>query len=238
MPPCNRAPDWGFWVHVPSVTLHEGVALSLNIDPKRLRRPTGRAIIAGKRYDEGPDFDRRLELSKRCLGDSLPGPENGVVVWYFEDEARVRLRNFASWGRSIGWSLPQELEQLGAREDAAVMFRHFRGPVAPDPVQELEGTKAVVKPAQGSSTIKDEDADVRSGFQGRPGNSKHLIEDEFRRRMTTAQASHSLADEAAALLAWLEKTHPRSARPTLKTIENNIRIDHRRWKMSLEAERS
>jgi len=42
----NRAPDWDWWRHVPTVALHEAVALSLNIDPKQLRRASTRALMA------------------------------------------------------------------------------------------------------------------------------------------------------------------------------------------------
>lgn len=61
---------------------------------------------------------------------------------------------------------------------------------------------------------------------------------EFQRRINAGEASHSPADEAVVLLAWLKKTHPLLPRPTAKTIENNIRADHRRWKRKLETERA
>jgi hypothetical protein len=76
----NRAPDWDWWRHVPTVTLHEAVALSLNIDPKQLRRASTRALMAGRQFDEGPQFERRLALANRCLGDTLPGPVNHLAV--------------------------------------------------------------------------------------------------------------------------------------------------------------
>jgi hypothetical protein len=73
---------------------------------------------------------------------------------------------------------------------------------------------------------------TRSGFPGRPPKSKHLIEDEFRLRLGRTEALTSLANEAAALLAWLVQKHPQMPRPTRKTIENNIRVIHREWRAS------
>lgn len=73
---------------------------------------------------------------------------------------------------------------------------------------------------------------VGTGMPGRLSLSKHLIEDEFRRRTQADQASLSLSDEAKALLAWFAKHHPEMQRPTLKTIENNIRDHYRTWKAS------
>ncbi len=113
----NRAPDWNWWRHVPTVTLHEAVALSLNIDPKQLRRAGTRALIAGTQFDEGPEFERRLALAKRCLGDTLLGPVNQSAVRYYDEAAAVRLRDFAAWARSVEWQIPQELAQLAAGGD-------------------------------------------------------------------------------------------------------------------------
>ena len=67
----------------------------------------------------------------------------------------------------------------------------------------------------------------RTGFPGRPSKSKHLIDDEFERRVADHEALPVLAQEARALLHWLAAKYPTAARPTLKTIRNNIRDRHR-----------
>jgi hypothetical protein len=67
----------------------------------------------------------------------------------------------------------------------------------------------------------------RTGFPGRPSKSKHLIDDEFERRIAASKALPVLAEEARALLHWLEAKYPTAERPTLKTIQNNIRSRHR-----------
>ena len=108
----NRAPDWDWWRHVPTVALHEAVALSLNIDPKQLRRASTRALLAGRQFDEGPEFERRLALAKRCLGDTLPGPVNQLAVRYYDEAAAVRLRDFAAWADPVEWQIPPELARL------------------------------------------------------------------------------------------------------------------------------
>jgi hypothetical protein len=112
----DRAPDWGWWRHVPTVALHEAVALSLNIDPGRLRRAGAREMIAGRRFDEGPEFERRLTLAKRCLGETLPGPLNFAVVHYEDAEPVVCLREFAVWVRSVEWQIPPELARLAGND--------------------------------------------------------------------------------------------------------------------------
>lgn len=114
----NRSPDWDWWRHVPKVALHEAVALSLNLDPKRLRRASTHALLAGKQFDEGLEFERRLALANRCLGDTLPGPLN-IAAWHYEDaKPLVRLRDFAVWADSVEWHIPLELARLTGNEQS------------------------------------------------------------------------------------------------------------------------
>ena len=69
---------------------------------------------------------------------------------------------------------------------------------------------------------------ARTGLPGRPPLSKHLIEDELRRRASAGLNAETLAEEAEALLGWLREAHPDHAPPTVRTIENNIRDEYRR----------
>ena len=75
-----------------------------------------------------------------------------------------------------------------------------------------------------------DEAKCQSGLPGRPAKSKHLIEDEFRRRALSHELADTLAMEAKALLDWLKSDHPQYPRPTIRTIENFIRADYRRIK--------
>lgn len=73
-----------------------------------------------------------------------------------------------------------------------------------------------------------EPIELQSGLPGRPSKSKHLIEDEFRRRAEAGELADTLALEAKELLAWLRSTYPGYPPPTVRTIANNIRDDYRR----------
>jgi hypothetical protein len=328
----NRAPDWDWWRHVPTVTLHEAVTLSLNIDPKQFRRASARASTAGRQLDEGAEFERRLALAKRCLGDTLPGPVNHLAVRYYDEAAAVRLGDFAAWAHSVEWQIPPQLARLaagreqsgtatadpdpserltlpeqvrllaqtmpadrakaridkafrlreigyqpayavpydGARIDwetwrvilprlprqpftptlaAAEFFHHFlpsrqastespqaaRQPVekavaySAEPQEGVPTEPILVKPEAEPGRVAG-DANTHSGFPGRPSKGKHLIDDEFDRRVAAKQALPLVADEAEALLDWFKQQHPTMARPTPKTIQENIRARHRQWR--------
>jgi hypothetical protein len=115
----NRAPDWRIWQHLPTAKLHEAVALSLNIDPKRLDwRPDD---FSGRRqFNEGREFDNRMFLGVRCLGETLLGPENRWAVHWDAADPIVRLLDFAAWAVSVGWTSLAELSGLAAAPQSAI----------------------------------------------------------------------------------------------------------------------
>ena len=77
-----------------------------------------------------------------------------------------------------------------------------------------------------------EKLDQRTGLPGRPGKAKHLIEDELARRAAERRLAPTLTEEANALRAWLSVRHPKTPRPAMVTIRNNIRHEYNRLKTS------
>ncbi|MCF3935321.1 hypothetical protein L1787_18155 [Acuticoccus sp. M5D2P5] len=75
---------------------------------------------------------------------------------------------------------------------------------------------------------------THSGFSGRP-STKHLIQGEFKRRIQSGEAHMTLAVEAKWLLDWLLERHPNLSAPTTKTIQNNIRDQHRAYRAQSEG---
>jgi len=73
---------------------------------------------------------------------------------------------------------------------------------------------------------------TRTGFPGRPALARHLIDAELLRRGASGEMAPIVSQEAEALLAWLRKTHPQVSPPTTGTIENNIRGEFRRLKVT------
>jgi hypothetical protein len=151
----NRAPDWRVWQHLPTTRLYEAVALSLNIDPKRLDwRPNHSS--GGRRFHEGPEFDNRMFLALRCIGETLPGPENWWDVYWDDADPIVRVQDFAAWAVSVGWALPAELSGPAAAPQSAI-------PVA------APGASARVAGAQGSKVDLRDNLGPIPNNPGRPG---------------------------------------------------------------------
>jgi hypothetical protein len=199
----GRAPNWRKWKHVPTVTIYEAVALSLNIAPERLRRNphswmAGRAI-----FDEGVEFEERLFVAQRNLSDL--DNSNFAVVHYFDETPVVGLKRFLAWAISIGWELPDELAELVVVPPA-------------EPVPDVRGE-------YGQTATEDET--YRTGLAGRP-SSWHLIEAECRKRWAARERhpnEHGVESPSvwgSILKSWLEREHPKSVQPTGKTLSNRL----------------
>jgi hypothetical protein len=145
--------NWRKWKRVPSATLYEAVALSLNIDPEQIRR-NPRAWMGGKRFAEDQEFLDRLFVANRNI-DNL-GPRNYMGVRYYEEDPVVNLQAFAAWAASIGWHLPAELVGPATAPQSAV------------PVAAL-GVPAQVAGAQGPKVDLEDDLGPIPNRPGSPG---------------------------------------------------------------------
>lgn len=75
---------------------------------------------------------------------------------------------------------------------------------------------------------------VSSGSPGR-ASSRQLYMAEFRRRREEGIAEPTVKGEAVHLETWMAQRHPGAPGAEAKTIENNIRADHREWRSTVEA---
>jgi hypothetical protein len=93
------------------------VALSLNIDPRKLRHHPDAWMTGGPGRPAGPvflehqEFQERWLVAQRSLGSTFPGPVNWPEHRRGSDP-EVRLDTFARWARSLEWEFPAELSQL------------------------------------------------------------------------------------------------------------------------------
>jgi hypothetical protein len=110
----SRPVDWSEWRHAPEVKVWEAVALSLGVEPSKVRFHRD-AWMAGPESviaDEGPEFATRSRMTIRAMGHELVPASMGGRV-----KARwgVYLPEFAAWVRDVvEWSAPPELIALAA----------------------------------------------------------------------------------------------------------------------------
>jgi hypothetical protein len=127
-----------------------------------------------------------------------PAPSLPLTVlnccWLPSDVAR-------RWLESHGYRWAPHFEPPA--HATAEFFRHFmpsRGRASSAGPEDISTEPANAKPEGEPERAGEDDALSHSGFPGRPSKGRHLIEDEFRRRMNAGKTLASVADEAAVLL--------------------------------------
>jgi hypothetical protein len=116
----GRAPDWRKWKHWRELLPWQAVALSLDIDPDKVRRASRSSdILNRKRFDEGEEFDRRLSVAAGNLRGL--GQANVVAADVMGDEPIIRLDRFVAMAISRWeWSLPDELVEPAAHPEGGM----------------------------------------------------------------------------------------------------------------------
>ena len=105
----DNRPNWPKWRHVPQVRLWEGVALSLDVEPKQFEA-NAYALIQGQLYaGEWEEFRSRLFVATRNLHGTLKA--RGPAADHPE-ECMVSRSEFAAWAISLEWKIPDEFACL------------------------------------------------------------------------------------------------------------------------------
>ena len=124
-----------------SVTLIEAVALSLDVDPLKLKK-SNRLHNAGK-YLEGAEFDARLsELARFC--SSFHTIEHGL---FERIPTRFNLGEFSLWTKAAEWLVPEQLRQI------AETYNHD---LHNEPADMFDGSGYPGRPSKASGVIEAE----------------------------------------------------------------------------------
>ncbi|MBL79703.1 MAG: hypothetical protein CMH70_06700 [Nitrosomonadaceae bacterium] len=121
--------DWDFWLLMPHVKIWQAVALSIDIDPKKM---TGRMTSKGPQFysksfrtiKEQNDFDRRCELLiARVLNT------NDIRIVFISNvsiDSEIYLNSFVDWVLSVEWNIPQELRIIAtAKEKISILEKSY-----------------------------------------------------------------------------------------------------------------
>jgi hypothetical protein len=135
-------PDWNLWRQIPTVKAFEAVALSLDIDPKTVRRVDLKAAneaialrddrigLMAKQWallnpggpcvrfvEESEEFNERFEVTVRTV-EELPSAGGAS---HDHADRLVRLSEFAAFAQSNGWKIPDGLKELAGGDDGVKM---------------------------------------------------------------------------------------------------------------------
>lgn len=92
-------PKWGVWRHIPKLSATEAIALTVNVEPTRVRKQVNGKWIASTEAGANvsiADFEDRLFLFTRRFGPKV----------------EMSLAELANWSQSVDWNIPIELAAL------------------------------------------------------------------------------------------------------------------------------
>lgn len=92
-------PKWGVWKHIPTLSATEAIALTVNVEPTRVRKQVNGKWIASTEAGGNvsiEDFEERLFLFTRRFGPQV----------------QMSLAELANWSQSVDWNIPVELAVL------------------------------------------------------------------------------------------------------------------------------
>ena len=92
--------DWDLWLEMPTVTIGQACALSLNIDPDKMTHGD----------KEKNDFQKRLKLLIEIvffMSNIRVSSTNSENI-----DSEIYLESFVEWALDIKWDIPKELKIL------------------------------------------------------------------------------------------------------------------------------
>ena len=108
----DRKPDWNYWSYIPNVSILQGVALSLDIDPNRISYHVRDGTMGFKELNESREFQERMILVIKNI-DKLTVKK---TVWDAPEKNEVTVASLGALMLAINRAIPPEMEALAARE--------------------------------------------------------------------------------------------------------------------------
>jgi hypothetical protein len=122
--PISRKPNWGKWLYVPEVSVKDVVALSLDIDPDKVKISPhgwmGDTVI----FEESQEFSDRIAVVRANL-NKHPGLKLTQLIVADPLDSCVYLSRFHLFTKSVNWTLPPEFPQ-GESSECVVQVNRDR----------------------------------------------------------------------------------------------------------------
>ena len=112
----DRPPNWGKWRLIPNPELWQCIALSLNIDPDKVRRGSIYRMAGDRIFDESQEFKDRMDVALANLSSTGSLHPKSMAMGS-PSHWTLSLRQFAAWVRQIGRNVPPELLTMADEHD-------------------------------------------------------------------------------------------------------------------------
>ena len=115
----NRKPNWEKWRHFAEVNVIQVVALSLNIDPDKVKVSPLGWMNNTISFDESQEFANRIAVVRSNLGKH-PALKLGTIIMGDPLHCGLSLARFHEFCKSVDWRLPPEFPQRGIADEVPV----------------------------------------------------------------------------------------------------------------------
>ena len=103
-------PDWTIWKHIPRLNADEATALTLNLDPAKLRPGIGDV------FDLDDDLSNLSEWAAEIPADLISTLEHRLFMFRRIHGALTMItpEELVTFAKRLNWSIPDELDNLAA----------------------------------------------------------------------------------------------------------------------------
>jgi hypothetical protein len=112
----DRKPKWAKWKLIPEVELWQAVSLSMDIEPSKTKTDSYAWMGAEHPFDEGEDFNDRLEVLKANFTNRAYFPTAGKLSMENWWKCGLSLPEFALWCDHVGIVIPDGLAGLASKQ--------------------------------------------------------------------------------------------------------------------------
>jgi len=116
----DRKPNWKKWSLIPDVEIWQAVALSLDIDPDKVRHGENNWMSVTHSYEESREFTDRVQVLASNLGKVELLPIRAINMGS-NFRSKTAIVGFSAWATSVGWCVPDELKKIAVGSQSSTV---------------------------------------------------------------------------------------------------------------------
>ena len=107
----DRTPNWNKWKLIPNAEMWRLIALSLDIEPSKVKIEPNSWMVGSKVFEESQEFKDRIDVLQANAGRQGLLKLEAININSPLD-CKIQIANFAKWAISVEWIIPQELVKI------------------------------------------------------------------------------------------------------------------------------